>query len=734
MSTTTEEPTQATPGRKSLSGLTAGLVRAEESAPEPIDETPASVGLTDPSGEGHGERPLREILGRWGARPLLVLASINVVDNLDRNAFVTLSPDIRRTFHLSQAGINGIAGVSSILVVLAALPFAILADRGARVRLAWLAALLWSGLTFLTSFVGSAAQLTLVRTSSGIGQAAIEPVHSSLLSDYYPPAARGRVFSTHQSGIPIAGILGPALAGGIATLVGGTEGWRWAFAVIAPLGLVVAFLARRLQEPERGAVDLRIDGSGQELPPNPAQGVPFRVGVRQLLAIPSLRYIYFAIGSLGFGLVSAPVLLSQFYESQLHLNSLQRGVVFAIGGVGTFLGLVIGGIAADNLFRRNPGWSLYVAGGGLMVFAVLGSLCLYLPWVPAIVFVSTLANLGTGLVVAPIRQVVAAASPLRLRALAFAMLGIFILLFGGFLGGIVLGSIADATSSRTALTLLVIPGVIAGAIVLRGSRFVVADVVAAAESLEEQPLDSSAAPSLLTIRNLDFSYGSTQVLFDVNIDVPAGEVVALLGTNGAGKSTLLRAVCGLEHPTRGSIVFDGQDITYLGAERVLGVGITQMPGGKAIFPGLTVHENLLTGAYSFRKDKARVAQDIAQVEQWFPILRERRNQAASTLSGGEQQMLALSKAFLTRPKLLCIDELSLGLAPAVVETLFGIVKEIHARGTTILIVEQSLNVALSLATTATFMEKGQVRFSGPAQELLERPDIVRSIFLAGATL
>jgi ABC-type branched-subunit amino acid transport system ATPase component/predicted MFS family arabinose efflux permease len=663
---------------------------------------------------------------------LLVLASINVVDNLDRNAFVTLSPDIRRTFHLSQAGINGIAGVSSILVVLAALPFAILADRGARVRLAWLAALLWSGLTFLTSFVGSAAQLTLVRTSSGVGQAAIEPVHSSLLSDYYPPAARGRVFSTHQAGIPIAGIVGPALAGGVATLVGGTEGWRWAFAVIAPMGLVVAFLARRLREPERGAVDLRIDGSAQDLTAGPAQGVPFRVGVRQLLAIPSLRHIYFAIGSLGFGLVSAPVLLSQFYESQLHLDSLQRGIVFAIGGVGTFVGLVIGGIAADNLFRRNPGWSLYVAGAGLMVFAVLGSLCLYLPWVPAIVFVSTLANLGTGLVVAPIRQIVAAASPLRLRALAFAMLGIFILLFGGFLGGIVLGSIADATSTRTALTLLVVPGVVAGAIVLRGSRYVVSDIIAAAESLVDEP-DGSAAPSLLTIRNLDFSYGNTQVLFDVSVDVPAGEVVALLGTNGAGKSTLLRAVCGLEHPTRGSIVFSGQEITYLGAESVLSVGITQMPGGKAIFPGLTVHENLLTGAYSFRRDKERVAQDIAQVEQWFPILRERRNQAASTLSGGEQQMLALSKAFLTRPKLLCIDELSLGLAPAVVEKLFGIVKEIHARGTTILIVEQSLNVALSLATTATFMEKGQVRFSGPAQELLERPDIVRSIFLAGAT-
>jgi ABC-type branched-subunit amino acid transport system ATPase component len=243
---------------------------------------------------------------------------------------------------------------------------------------------------------------------------------------------------------------------------------------------------------------------------------------------------------------------------------------------------------------------------------------------------------------------------------------------------------------------------------------------------------TSATGALLEVRNLDFSYGAVQVLFDVNLDVSAGEVVALLGTNGAGKSTLLRAVCGLEHPTRGSIRFDGVDITYLETEQILGLGIGQMPGGRAVFPGMTVAENLRAGAFAFRKDRERVQRDIAQVEEWFPILGQRRNQAAATLSGGEQQMLSLAKAFLTRPRLLCIDELSLGLAPAIVEQLFGIVREIHARGTTVLIVEQSVNVALALATTAVFMEKGEVRFTGPARELLDRPDLLRSVFLEGA--
>ena len=573
----------------------------------------------------------------------------------------------------------------------------------------------------------------MIRIASGLGQAAIEPVHNSLLGDYYPPAARGRVFSAHQAAIPLSGIVGPALAGGVAALVGGTAGWRWAFVVIAPLGLFVALLARRLAEPVRGGLELRLHDSEQatELPTD-LVGIPLRVGARQLLAIASLRHIYLAIGALGFALVSAPVLLSQFLESDLGLGAFQRGIVFAIGGLGTFVGLLVGGLAADNLFRRNPAWALYVAGAGLAGFAVLGALCLYLPWTPLLVAVFALSNLGTGLVIGPIRLVVAATSPVRLRALSFALLGIFILLFGGFLGGILLGAIADATTTRTALTVLVLPTVVAGGLLVRGARFVFDDMIEAARDGAQPDPSGAAAPSLLTLRGVNFSYGKTQVLFNVDLEIPEGEIVALLGTNGAGKSTLLRAVCGLDHPTTGSITFDGHDISHVEAEKILAFGITQMPGGKATFPGLSVRENLLAGAYSFRKDKERVTADIAQVEEWFPILAERRHQLASTLSGGEQQMLALSKAFLTHPRLLCIDELSLGLAPAIVEKLFAIVKQIHARGTTILIVEQSLNVALSLATTATFMEKGQVRFTGPAQELLDRPDLVRAIFLSGA--
>ena len=245
------------------------------------------------------------------------------------------------------------------------------------------------------------------------------------------------------------------------------------------------------------------------------------------------------------------------------------------------------------------------------------------------------------------------------------------------------------------------------------------------------PADGDSARAL-EVRDLDFSYGRLQVLFDVSIDVDDGEVVALLGTNGAGKSTLLRAVCGLDLPDRGSVRCFGEDVTKLRAEARVARGIIQVPGGRSTFPSLTVLENLRTGGYRYRRDKSRLDAAVDEVFDHFPVLAERRDQAAGTLSGGEQQMVALGRAFIADPRLLLIDELSLGLAPVIVEQLLGIVRAFSARGTTLVLVEQSVNVALSVATRAYFMERGQVRFGGPARDLLERPDLLRSVFLEGA--
>jgi ABC-type branched-subunit amino acid transport system ATPase component len=234
---------------------------------------------------------------------------------------------------------------------------------------------------------------------------------------------------------------------------------------------------------------------------------------------------------------------------------------------------------------------------------------------------------------------------------------------------------------------------------------------------------------LVSCRGLDVAYGPVQVLFGVDFDVEEGEIVALLGTNGAGKSTLLKAVAGLIDPTAGTVALDGRDITGADAETVTRAGVSLMPGGKGIFPTVTVDEHLRLAAWTFRKDAARVEAARAEVLALFPILAERASQPAGYLSGGEQQMLALAQAFMTKPRLLLVDELSLGLAPTVVGQLLDVLRTVHAAGTTIVIVEQSVNVALTLAQRAVFMEKGEVRFTGPTAELLERPDLLRSVFI-----
>jgi ABC-type branched-subunit amino acid transport system ATPase component/ABC-type branched-subunit amino acid transport system permease subunit len=238
-------------------------------------------------------------------------------------------------------------------------------------------------------------------------------------------------------------------------------------------------------------------------------------------------------------------------------------------------------------------------------------------------------------------------------------------------------------------------------------------------------------PALLTVEDLDASYGPVQVLFGIDLEVGDGEAVALLGTNGAGKSTVLRAVSGLLEPDRGRIRFAGEDITGVAPHRIARAGIGHMPGGAGVFPSLTVAENLRVAGWLHRSEPEVLAQSSTPVHRLFPTLAERANQPADSLSGGQQQMLALAMVLLTRPRLLLIDELTLGLAPKVVERLLDALDELREH-TTIVLVDQSVNLALEVCDRALFLERGQVRYSGPAHELRERSDLLRSVFLSRA--
>jgi ABC-type branched-subunit amino acid transport system ATPase component len=234
---------------------------------------------------------------------------------------------------------------------------------------------------------------------------------------------------------------------------------------------------------------------------------------------------------------------------------------------------------------------------------------------------------------------------------------------------------------------------------------------------------------VLVVSGVDFSYGSLQVLFGVSLSVGRGEALALLGTNGAGKSTLLRVVAGLSRPTAGRVTLEGVDITGVQAEHLTRRGVILVSGGRSVFADMTVSENLEMQTLTVRRRKAHAAARRAAVLEVFPALGGRLRQLAGSLSGGEQQQLALAKALILEPRVLCIDELSLGLAPIVVQQLLGTVRTIQATGVAVVLVEQSLNIAADACERAVFMEKGAIRFEGPTQHLLDSDDIARAVFL-----
>ena len=234
---------------------------------------------------------------------------------------------------------------------------------------------------------------------------------------------------------------------------------------------------------------------------------------------------------------------------------------------------------------------------------------------------------------------------------------------------------------------------------------------------------------MLTIDNLNVFYGAIHALKGISLEVKEGEIVTLIGANGAGKSTTLRTISGLLKPKEGSIKFEGKDIGGMAAQNVVKLGISQVPEGRRIFANMTVMENLELGAFT-RSDKSGIAQDLDMVFGRFPRLAERRSQLAGTLSGGEQQMLAMGRALMSRPRMMLLDEPSMGLAPLLIREIFNIIVDINSTGTTVLLVEQNANMALSIAHRAYVMETGRITLSGDAKELAASED-VRKAYLGG---
>ncbi len=702
-------------------------------------EAVADVALMPGVGEGKPP-PLRGILRASGYTPLVLLTLAAIVPSMFGNGINLVGNNLEKSFHLSDSGLGAVAFVASVAQLLWAVPLGLWADRGSRKVVSGVALLVFAVLAPLMALSPNVWWFVVLYLLAAVGSAVNNTVHNSYLSDAYPTEGRSRVFSWHYLADPIAQTLGILIFGYI---VAYTHNWRWGL-VVGAAGIPIALMLFTLREPDKGTNEsshiLKAAGMDVQSEQEHAPRVLLGPAVTRLLRIRSLYYELVAVAVLGFVGVSASLFGNLYFVRVWHLTgshgTAERSDIYSIIGLAAFLGLPLAYTVGDRLFRRAPQAPLILAGICITIYGTLFTVSLYMPKLWLVVAFQLLANAAVAPIAIAIFQTLAATAPPEMRSICFAMFGVYSAVFGGFAGGIILGAISDASNVTTALTFIGPVCALGGLLLVVGSRFVRRDITLVIEDVLERYAEGKRRQSggeipALQIHNMDFFYGTQQVLFDVNLEVPEGDIVALLGTNGAGKSTLLRAVAGLDHPHRGVIRVFGTNCTYLEPEQIIDLGAALLVGGKMTFPGLTVRENLRIGEHSFRRDASRARIALDEAVGVFPELEPRLDQPAGTLSGGEQQMLALARVMMTKPRLLMIDELAFGLAPMTVERLMDIVRRVNAEGATVVLVEQSVNRAMTLAEHAFFLERGEVRFDGSISELLGRDDLLRPVFLGG---
>jgi branched-chain amino acid transport system ATP-binding protein len=675
--------------------------------------------------------------------PLGILFSIELLDQATQSAFNVLTPNVRDAFHLTNAGILLIVAIAGAAALAFTLPIAVLADRTNRVRIALVGATVGAAFSIGLGASQTIVVVAIMLAGVSMGQAVIFPTHNSLLADYYAVPARPRIYSAHRSGINLGAIVGVLVGAGLAALFS----WRTPFFVFAVPIVIVVFIGLRLREPERGRHELlelseqmvaSERGEPAPLADTPAAAEPppsLGEAWRTVWKIGVLRRIFFALPFLAASIAGFTSLASLQYQETFHLDAVHRAYLIAPIQIFDLLGLAVGAVIATRLAARDIGLvfrMLAIASVVAAAFAVLFALA---PSVP-IAFIgnagidASLAIVGPGVLAA-----LSLAIPARVRSVGFSIGALFVL--PGFLVLPIVGAIGDAVGFRYGLLLLVPIFVVGGLIVASAGSLIgrdVQDVWTSMRTRVQMLMDRSAGRlPLLAVRALNVGYDGVEVLGDVSIEVGGGEIVAIVGTNGAGKSTLLRAIGGVVEADHGAIVFDGRDITHLPPDEIARLGVAQVPGGEGIFPNLRVEENLRAAAWQGRRRGERDADMIDEALTAFPLLATRRGERAANLSGGQQQMLALAMATITRPKLFLIDELSLGLSPLVVEQLLGAIESMRQAGTAILLVEQSMNVAVAVADRVYVMETGAVRFSGSADELAAHPELLWSIYLDKAS-
>ena len=701
-------------------------------------------------GEDGSAPALRDAISAAGGwYPLAALSALVAVGELHAFGVAALGPEISASLGIGKSVVASLLLLRALALAVAALPLAaVVQRRPRRAGVSVAAAFAWAAMTVVTAFVTNVWGLLGVLAASGAAAGSVQALHRPLLLDTYRPDTRVRVLSIHQGGSIVGMVVGPVLVAIVTAAAGFT--WRGVFLVMGVVSLAVAAVSLRLRDPGFGGLDVadvrravregadRDEGDdvGDEVGDD-APDLSFFESVRRLLVVPSVRRLLAAWAVLGVIVFPLVTFAFFFLDERWNVGPAGRAAFYAAAWTCSLPALAWFGRVGEDRFGKDPAGLvrltalLLVAAGAAIAVAVVSPVFVVMLVAFGVVFAAS-AALPPALSILLLSII----QP-RLRAHASALAGIFVTGVGGVGGLLLLGGIDRRFGISTALFLLSLPCFAAALIVRTATRTIdddldrTIDEIVEREEIAQVRARGGHVP-LLACRHLDFAYGQVQVLFDVDFTVDEGEMVALLGTNGAGKSTLLRAISGLGLPARGSVHYQGADITFLDAERRVGLGIAQVPGGRAVFGPMSVADNLRVFGFSHGRDRATVERGVDAAFAAFPRLAERRDALASTLSGGEQQMLGLGKAFILEPRVLLIDELSLGLAPRIVAELLEMVRRINAAGTAIVLVEQSVNIALSVVQHAYFMEKGEIRFDGATRDLITRGDLVRAVFLETA--
>ena len=636
---------------------------------------------------------------------------------------LALAPDVGASLGDTPKSIASLALTQSLLVVLAVLGGAVVVHGRRRAVLVALGAALTAAATCaLLALVTTPWALTFVLAANAVGIAGVLVVHPPLLAAFADGPRRARAFALHRAAQAAGAGITAVLVAVLAT--GGDLTWRGVMLVLAGLALLALLAAAGLREPATPADD----PAGDEL------RLGFAEVARGVARAPTVGRLLAANAALG--VVTVPLLLFVllFLEDRWNLRLASRGVVIATTALATAALLGLLAQEGERMLARGPAHLLRPAANVLTISAAALIAALAVPAFGVAVALLCVAFAGMALAQTAMNIVLMEIVEPAARPHAAALAGMAGAGVGGVLGLLVTVGVAQDVGVQGALTALAIPA-LGGAFALRGAADSTEEDLAAkaARQAEETGVREARAAGrtapLLSAHGLVVRYGHRRAIDGVDLDIADGELLALLGTNGAGKSTLLRVLSGITAPDAGTVRLSGRDITLLDPERRGHLGIGHVAFGAAVFDTLRVDESLRLAAHSLglRGPAAIEAVDWALAQ--FPRLDERRSSRGAALSGGERQMLALAQMLLRRPRVLLADELSIGLAPGIVENLLDVVRDAHSRGTTVVVVEQSVDLALELASRAVFLERGRVRFDGPSDELRGRDDLLRPVFL-----